>query len=121
MTRQCEWFECDDGYPTEESLARLRSWLKDATPKQAAAFMLHDFVPITEQISCCRAWWVDLPKGEMISMFGGGSKQLRFATGGWSGAEDFIEVVLTCFCVNAIMYSIWRRGGYYEFEVPTNW
>ena len=43
--------------------------------------------------------------------------RVRFATGGWSGAEELIEVVLAHFWMRHFHVE-WQRGGLYIFHVP---
>lgn len=44
-------------------------------------------------------------------------KIIRFITGGWSGAEDLIGVMLGHFWIKHF-HKEWKRGGLFVFEVP---
>lgn len=123
--RVAEWFEIDDdGYPKEESLTRLRDLLSLKDDSAAAVtngvrFMLYDFPVIVEEIGYGRAWEPDKPVTRH-PITGEGGKIIAFATGGWSGQETLIGVMLESTIIQ-MMHSVWLRGGYYEFEVNGRW
>lgn len=48
----------------------------------------------------------------------GESLEITFATGGWSGCEDFIHAVLRNFFIKSFFLKEQRRGGGYTFVVP---
>lgn len=118
--RVAPWFEVENAYPTDASLERLEELFEEITPADAARFMLYDFKEIVDGMWAAKAWWEAWPDGD-LKVMGSDARKLCFATGGWSGAEDFIEVVLKCFYINGTMHMLWKRGGYYEFEVPAHW
>lgn len=116
MNRIAEWFECDaDGYPEEESLERLRALGTSPLGMEmweAARFLVFDFPEISNQIACCR---VEVRDDESEPV-----KRIEFVTGGWSGAEELIGVMLKHFWVSH-MHDRWERGGLFTFEVPLLW
>lgn len=102
-----------DGYPSEAALEEIRR-LREATPQQLQEFMLYSFVPLAEEIrmGTVRAWW------RTDELFGCERLRIEFTTGGWSGCEDFIDAVLSVPMIRMCYYYMWRRGGYFAFEVP---
>lgn len=110
MTDPVVTVECEEGYPTDEGLAALRSHAFD--PREAAQFLVHDFPAICAGISCCS---VRVEDGKTIT--GAKAHRIAFSTGGWSGAEDLIGTMLSHFWIKH-HHSKWQRGGHYEFEVP---
>lgn len=106
-------FECDGGYPTDESLDRLRSHSFEYW--EGPAFMLDDFPVICGEISCCQVNVTD-----DVDFMGSPVKRISFSTGGWSGAEELIGVVLSHFWLRRF-HTKWERGGHYKFEIPDAW
>jgi hypothetical protein len=43
--------------------------------------------------------------------------EITFTTGGWSGCEELINRLLDNFYIK-MFYSMWRRGGLHQFEIP---
>jgi hypothetical protein len=101
----------DDGYLTDEWLDALRS--HKFTPAEAKQFLLQTFPAACEMMRCCR---VDVTDGK--DSIDNPCKVVRFVTGGWSGAEELIGVMLDHFFI-AYHHESWRRGGLYVFEVPS--
>lgn len=102
--------ECEDGYPTDDGLVALRNHAFD--PCDAARFLVYDFPDICKAISCCRAIVTDARSDIM----GDPAKRIEFSTGGWSGAEELIGIMLNHFWIRH-HHVKWERGGHYEFEV----
>ena len=99
------------GYLSEDWLHLLR--LSKLTPEQARCFLLEAFpaaVELMQPYALCRI-------GNSEDILGKPVKEIYFATGGWSGAEDLIEAMLekTEF---QFYHTQWKRGGAYWFEVP---
>lgn len=110
MGRVAEWFECDgDGYPTDESLERLRAFKFDM--ETAAAFMLNDLEPICEGIAI-----MSLVRSEGKTDYGDNATFFEYHTGGWSGSEDLIGAMLSHFWIGHY-HTKWERGGHFYFEV----
>ncbi len=98
-----------DEYPLESTLVAIREaddW------EGAQAWMLEVFPTFSEKVSysSCRI-------EEAESSLGSPVKHICFSTGGWSGAEDFIEAVVGNLAIRALHYVEWKRGGHYVFEV----
>lgn len=106
-------FDCDDGYPTGDSIDRLRAHRFEYW--QAPSFLLSDFPAICSQISCCAVDVID-----DTDFMGSAIKRVSFSTGGWSGAEELIGVLLNHMWIRHF-HTKWERGGHYEFEVPDAW
>lgn len=105
-------FECEDGYPTDESLDGLRSHVFD--PRTAALFLVHDLEVIKNAGISCMS--VDVEDGQ--NKYGRSPiKKISYHTGGWSGAENLIEAMLGHFWIRHF-HTKWERGGHYYFEVP---
>lgn len=104
--------DAEDGYLTDEYLDYLRD-TKFESAEDAGRFMVHELPVICEHIACMhldldddRDEWTDEPV-----------KIIRFITGGWSGAEDLIGVMLGHFWIKHF-HKEWKRGGLFVFEVP---
>lgn len=95
----------EDGYPTDDALARLRTW--DATPAQLVEF-LDDLIG-----------YGHLATSETHDSFGRACVEVTFVTGGWSGAESLLGVLEDTF----FWFAYWQssqRGGLVRFRVPTD-
>ena len=104
------WFECDDGYPTDESLERLEKC--EFTPATARAFLTDDLPAIAGQIAYMQVWTEDARDD-----FDKPVVRVSYATGGWSGAEDLIDAMLSHFWIR-YYHTMWKRGGLFVFELP---
>lgn len=109
MERVATWFECEDGYPTEESIERLSN--ANLSWEEADRFLLLDLPEIKKGIGCMS---VDI---EDADRHGRPVKRVTYVTGGWSGAEDLIAAMLDNATIK-LMHTKWLRGGLFEFEVP---
>lgn len=101
----------ENGYPTEATLRRIRTW---PIGERGSCEALLDFIG--------RAWWRSdwgWRKGEdLVPTYGGRKERVyEVSTGGWSGNESLIGA----FEQNRVAWMIcWvssRRGGHYEFRV----
>lgn len=109
MARVATWFECDDGYPTDESIERLS---KSALGwREAESFLLDDLPEIKNGISCMS---VDIEDAER---HGRPVKRITYVTGGWSGAEELMGAMLDNMTIK-LLQTKWERGGLFEFEIP---
>ena len=88
-----------DGYPTEEELETLAKWSGD------------DALALIEYIKSI--WWAPdwgfVLKGKRVL-------KLELHTGGWSGNEEIIGVLMN----NFFWHFYWEkseRGGHYYFEI----
>src|SRR5690606_11853039 len=101
-----------DGYPSERALRKIRA-LRKATPGDLKRFMLEDFVDLGRELpyARCEAF-------ERQDEYTSPVLRIEFATGGWSGCEDFIEAVLSVPLIRLCYYAEWKRGGLHVFEVP---
>ena len=98
----------EDGYPTEDSLEQLQRWL-DENPELSAEFMLGPFCETPRYITGCSIERYDVDEKRTA---------VTFHTGGWSGAESYIETILRCGSIYVLYYAKWERGGHYTFIVP---
>ena len=92
----------EDGYPTDELLAYLYSYIPcDEEP-------LEGFLEMLEEIWAYSGWGMIRKQG-----------QLELHTAGWSGNESIIDAIqanrmLRCF----MRLTKWNRGGHYFFDIP---
>lgn len=85
----------ENGYPTEETLERIRTW----DPRDGTGLM-HAIADLWYCACCCK--WVD--------------GTLSCSTGGWSGNEDLIDAMRDNVAWWALHWLSSRRGGHYEFR-----
>ncbi len=91
----------DDGYPTEEELAKIRAW-----PWQDSAGLM----AFIKSIWYLADWgWHEKP-GEK------GKVHYAISTAGWSGNESLIEAMQANEMFWLLNWKSSRRGGHYEFE-----
>lgn len=105
------WFECEEGYPTDESIERLEKHEFDLGG--AKEFLTVDLPEIAKGISC-----LSVDTEETADDWGKPVTRIRYVTGGWSGAEDLIHAMLGHFLIK-YHHVMWQRGGLFVFEVPT--
>lgn len=99
----------ENNYPTDSFLGRLRAF--DFSIPDAARFLF--ILPeIAERLHYPSA---SLAGGQTLD--GKPSALIAFHTGGWSGAEDLIDTLLTHFSFQ-YFHTRWERGGHFYFEVP---
>lgn len=93
-----------DGYPTEATLRRIRTW-----PTGTLADMLAcmDFAG--------RAW---SSYGTWRKTFWRKEVRYRIVTGGWSGNESVIAAIERNQMVQMVGAWRWERGGLYEYRFP---
>jgi hypothetical protein len=108
MTHVAEWFEIEDGYPTDDSLERLAG-VDAASIDWWACFIAFDLPEIRAQM-CGGASCVDVTEAP-------DAVNVSLSTAGWSGVEDVMDVIESKAGAVWFMTS-WRRGGHYEFDVP---
>jgi hypothetical protein len=100
-----------DGYPTEETLRRIREWSMK-TPADFIAVM--DFAG--------RAWnhhYGSWRIARVLSQSVGEPKEsdrYTFSTGGWSGNESVVDAIEHNRMLQMIGAYSWRRGGHYEYR-----
>lgn len=104
--------EWEDGYPTDESLAAAKVFFDTSGLRKESAEWLRRTLS-----ECARMCCASYHEVEALSVSETPVWHLHFSTGGWSGAEDVIELVENCFFLAGLMIE-WRRGGHYIFEVP---
>ena len=96
----------EDGYPTEEALAKIASWNYE-DPKGWFAFV--------KEIWYLRSWgWTETDE---LNSFKRPVRMYHISTAGWSGNESIISAMRD----NAMMWDYhWlssKRGGHYKFDV----
>ena len=103
-------FDADEGYPTDEWIDAFGALPQMAfTYREAARFLVNDLPNIAMRISCMSIFidaGADRP-----------AVSVAYHTGGWSGAEDLIRVMLRQFWIHRL-HCKWERGGHFYFEVP---
>ena len=98
-----------DGYLEGEWLDELEVVKMDA--KSAAHFLVNVFPRAVACLSCAS---IDIK--DSVTILGKPAKHIKFSTGGWSGAEELIDIMLKKFWVK-YYHDSWKRGGHYEFHV----
>ena len=101
-----------DGYPTDETLERIRTW-DIKTMRDAAEAM--DFAgsawSYPDRWECIERWedpdWPSHPK-----------RVCRFSTGGWSGNESIVDAIEGNQMLQMLGAWSWQRGGHYEYRFP---
>jgi len=107
--RIIEWD--DDGYPTEESLERLRQAINDDDTKKAIKAF---YAALKEN------HWPDWCGPEQIEKHGELMDVWGYHTGGWSGNESIIEVLQDSIWFHLFLQR-YDRGGHYYFDPPSRW
>lgn len=104
---EIEW---EDGYPTDESLAAFSAVdILAFGPAEGGETLRRELSRCAEE--CCASY--DEAEAER---YGKPVIRCGFSTGGWSGAEDVIEALLSKFWISHLHVQ-WNRGGHYIFEV----
>lgn len=80
-------------------------------PHEAERFMVETFPKAVGLMGC-----PSVSVEETTNEYGEEVTRIRFATGGWSGAEDLIHVCL-CHLWIRQLHTEWKQGGLYVFEV----
>ena len=101
-----------DGYPTEDTLTRIRSWPVETFDDMASAM---DFAgrawSYPDRWECIERWedpdWPSRPQ-----------RVYRFSTGGWSGNESVIGAMQKNRFGWLVTWVESRRGGHYIFDAP---
>ena len=88
----------EDGYPTDETLERIRAW--DPWDFNGLAEFLVD---LWHGPDCTNQWD---SKGQLI--------KVEASTGGWSGNEELLGALPVMWC--KLYAESWHRGGHYVFE-----
>ena len=110
LTKLIGSIESDSGYLTSEWLERLRTF--DFSLRSAAPFLA--WLPgIKPHLACCS---ITIEHGE--NDLGSPVEFIEFHTGGWSGAEDLMSVMLGQTWI-AHFHTKWTKGGHFYFEVPS--
>lgn len=87
-----------DGYPTEETLEKIRTWSLKTNQDVADLF------------SYCKECW-RFPEYFKIE-----SDQVSFSTIGWSGNEDVVAAMEENYILKALCWLSSQRGGYYKYK-----
>lgn len=104
-----EWDE--DGYPTPESLQRLRQALKDDNIKKAKKAF---YAALREN------WHPDWCGPERVEVRGEVIDVLGYHTGGWSGNEEIIAALQEQEFLWWWLLQRYDRGGHYYFQMPSS-
>jgi hypothetical protein len=109
-----ESYDSEEGYPSKEWIEKFHALPPGSIkPDEADDFLINQLPGIAKTISCMQVIISDAKDDYSDRPL----KRVEYITGGWSGAEDLIEVMLSQFWINH-RHSLWKRGGYYVFEVP---
>ncbi|HBE41221.1 MAG TPA: hypothetical protein DDW27_08465 [Bacteroidales bacterium] len=95
------------GYPTDEYL----EFIRDYEPKQMPVFEFVDTI-------LRNGWYFD-DWGFVLHRKYKGKRKLELHTGGWSGNEEIIDVILSNMYLTyfEMRYVMWRVGGHYYFDL----
>lgn len=105
-----------DGYPTDETLERIKTW--DVIPGGTS----FDFEAAMDFAG--RAWsYPDYWRKDAAFLsdeYADEKPQLQyvFSTGGWSGNESIIAAIEANLMLQSLGAWSWRRGGHYEYRFP---
>jgi hypothetical protein len=115
-TELLDAYEASEGYPTDAWIERFSGLpLTTITPVQAADFLVNRLPEIAKTISCMQVHVENGHSDFKVEPI----KRVEYITGGWSGAEMLIGAMLGQFWIRHY-HSLWKRGGYFEFEVPAS-
>lgn len=111
--------DMDGDYPTEETLAELQEYLNEDWSGERVGELKRRFIhaiwTFAEYCFYAESEWVD------IEVRGDTSLHLGFHTGGWSGAEDFINAISAWNNGSGLAWMMYLdrtdRGGHYYFDV----
>jgi len=105
-----------DGYPTEETLERIRSWPVESNADfeavmdfAGAAWSYPDRWEKTGLWNDPDDWGIIPPRLRYV-----------FSTGGWSGNESIVAAIEANQIVQMVGAWSWQRGGHYEYRFPTD-
>jgi hypothetical protein len=97
-----------DGYPTEETLKKITEW------------DWHDVNGLAEYIVA--TWHYGEPLAQLSDWrkddIGAEYRELRLATGGWSGNESIIAALNDNTMFGMICWYLSQRGGLHIYHVP---
>jgi hypothetical protein len=101
-----------DGYPTEETLERIRTWPTATLADMAAAMDFAGLAWSYPDLWKCDPDFRD-PKWPSFPR-----RRYVFSTGGWSGNESIVGAIEANQMLQMIGAWSWRRGGHYEYRFP---
>lgn len=105
----------EEGYPTEETLEKIRTWEIRTWKDVAAAFAF------IESLWNYPKYFRRLPRRRR-SWKGGHLRRIyEISTGGWSGHESIIEAMEENHMLWVLSWDVIRRGGHYTFDVDEEW
>jgi len=101
-----------NGYPTEATLERIRTWPINTMADAAAAM---DYAGL--------AWsypdrWKLIERYEDPDWPSFPKRLYKFSTGGWSGNEDIVAAIEANQMLTMLGAWSWQRGGHYEYRFP---
>jgi hypothetical protein len=97
----------DDGYPTEDALAKIEFWPADEDIAELFSFMKSLWAP--------GGWYEDIG---IPDTFNRTTNKYTLSTGGWSGNESLIRSLQAN---RMVWFQAWystTRGGKYVFLIP---
>jgi hypothetical protein len=94
----------EDGYPTEYTLNKIRTW----SPADGWNELMEFIKPM----------WTYMFETEYMS---GGKTEYTLATGGWSGNEDIVSALHRNYMFWGLCWNESLRGGQYVFVVDNNY
>lgn len=99
-----------DGYPTDETLERIKAWPIETN---------NDFGAVMDFAG--RAWahygiWECIERWEDPDWPRFPQRVYRFSTGGWSGNESIVAAIEANQMLQIFGAWSWQRGGHYEYR-----
>lgn len=95
-----------DGYPTDETLDRIKSWPVETFADMHAAMDFAGRAWSYPEAWACELEWQD-PERRYV-----------FSTYGWSGNESIVSAIEANQMLQMVGAWSWRRGGHYEYRFP---
>lgn len=110
-----------DGYPTEETLERIRQWPVNTWADAHAAMDFAGKAWSYPDRWRCQPRWRDCSQSHVTNwpLYRGTVRRYVFSTGGWSGNESIVAAIEANREVMLGAWS-WQRGGHYDFRFPAD-
>lgn len=99
-----------DGYPTDETLVRIRTWPFEKFSD------LEDLMDFAGRAWSYGAW--EKERGYVEPPFTNPCVRYVFSTNGWSGNEFVVAAMEENGMLALVGPWSWRRGGHYEYRLP---
>lgn len=115
MSERAPIIEWDDSYPTDQSLARAKNYWRGT-----GAVEWHEVEAWLRKTleDCADNCVASYREEQALDVLDRPVTHIHFSTGGWSGAEEVIDLIEGNWVLSHRMLQ-WRRGGHYIFEIDT--